>query len=63
MVVLNGMSRYDLCIEALRRAPRVAPRAPQLIEQCREMLARHQRYSRSHLEDMREVSEWTWSDV
>ena len=63
MVVLNGMSRYDLCIEALRRAPRVASRAPQLIEQCREMLARHQRYSRSHLEDMREVSEWTWSDV
>jgi xylulose-5-phosphate/fructose-6-phosphate phosphoketolase len=63
MVVLNGMSRYDLCIEALRRAPRVAPRAPQLIEQCREMLARHQRYSRSHLEDMREVSEWKWGDV
>jgi xylulose-5-phosphate/fructose-6-phosphate phosphoketolase len=63
MVVLNEMSRYHLCIEALRRAPRVARRAPQLIEQCKEMLARHQRYSRTHLEDMREVSEWTWSDA
>jgi xylulose-5-phosphate/fructose-6-phosphate phosphoketolase len=62
MVVLNGMSRYDLSIEALRRAPRMAPRAPQLIEQCRAMLAQHQRYSRAHLEDMREVSDWTWSD-
>jgi xylulose-5-phosphate/fructose-6-phosphate phosphoketolase len=63
MVVLNGMSRYHLSIEALRRAPRMAGRAPQLIEQCEEMLARHERYTRTHLEDMPEVSEWTWSDA
>jgi xylulose-5-phosphate/fructose-6-phosphate phosphoketolase len=28
MVVLNGMSRYHLCIEALRRAARMRERAP-----------------------------------
>ena len=63
MVVRNRMSRYHLCIEALRRSPRVAARAPTLIEQCEAMLARHARYVRAHLEDMPEVSEWTWGDA
>jgi xylulose-5-phosphate/fructose-6-phosphate phosphoketolase len=56
------MSRYHLCIEALRRAPRMARQAPRLIEQCEGMLARHERHVRAHLEDMHEVSDWTWSD-
>ena len=30
MVVLNGMSRFHLCIEALRRSERFAKRAPDL---------------------------------
>jgi xylulose-5-phosphate/fructose-6-phosphate phosphoketolase len=63
MVVRNSMSRYHLCIEALRRVPRVAARAPKLIEQCQGMLARHERHVRAHLEDMPEVTDWTWSDV
>jgi xylulose-5-phosphate/fructose-6-phosphate phosphoketolase len=61
MVVLNGMSRYHLCIEALRRAPEA--RAPQLIDACQDMLGRHQRYVREHLEDMPEVRDWTWSEA
>src|SRR5947207_3262867 len=61
MVVLNGMSRYHLCIEALRRVRDA--RAPKLVEACRDMLARHQRYVREHLEDMPEVRDWTWSEV
>ena len=61
MVVRNGMSRYHLCIEALRRAPRMARHAPRLIEQCEGMLARHERHVRAHLEDMHEVSDWTWN--
>ena len=63
MVVRNRMSRYHLCIEALRRAPRVAGRAPALIEQCERTLARHHDHVRAHLEDMPEVSDWTWSDA
>ena len=61
MVVLNGMSRYHLCIEALRRVRDA--RAPQLVDACRDMLGRHQRYVREHLEDMPEVRDWTWSEV
>ena len=61
MVVLNGMSRYHLCIEALRRVGDA--RASQLVDACRGMLARHQRYVREHFEDMTEVRDWTWSEV
>ena len=61
MVVLNGMSRYHLCIEALRRVR--SARAPQLIDACQDMLGRHQRYVREHLEDMPEVRDWTWSEA
>src|SRR5205085_11711990 len=31
MVVRNGMSRYHLCLEALRRVPRLARRTPALV--------------------------------
>jgi xylulose-5-phosphate/fructose-6-phosphate phosphoketolase len=63
MVVLNGMSRYHLCIEALRRVGRRLPQASELIEECRASLARHELYTRAHLEDMPEVSGWVWSDA
>jgi xylulose-5-phosphate/fructose-6-phosphate phosphoketolase len=62
MVVLNGMSRYHLCMEALRRTKRMASRAPALIEQCQAALAQHHAYSRAHLEDMPEIRDWVWSD-
>jgi len=61
MVVLNGMSRYHLCIEALRRATRLRELAPPLIAECNEMLAKHHAYVREHLEDMPEVRDWTWT--
>src|SRR5260370_25432963 len=61
MVVRNGMSRYHLCIEALRRAPRMADHAGPLIDRCTSVLARHETYIRGHFEDMPEVSDWTWT--
>ena len=61
MVVRNGMSRYHLCIEALRRAPRARRWAPSLIAECELMLARHRTHSLTHLEDMPEVRDWVWS--
>jgi xylulose-5-phosphate/fructose-6-phosphate phosphoketolase len=63
MTVRNGISRYHLCIEALRRAPRMADRAAPLIEACAAMLARHDTYIREHLEDMPEVRDWTWTEA
>jgi len=61
MVVRNGMSRYHLCIEALRRAGARLPQSRGLIEECEKELERHHVYVRTHLEDMPEVREWTWT--
>jgi xylulose-5-phosphate/fructose-6-phosphate phosphoketolase len=60
MVVLNGMSRYHLAEEALRRAARRPPGADELEEHCQAMLARHHAYVREHFEDMPEVRDWSW---
>jgi xylulose-5-phosphate/fructose-6-phosphate phosphoketolase len=62
MVVLNGMSRYQLSIEAMRRAPRVRALTPPLIAECNDMLARHKAYVLSNLQDMPEVRDWVWTD-
>ena len=62
MVVRNGMSRYHLCIEGLRRGGGALPRRQALIDECHAALERHLRYSRDHLEDMPEVRDWVWSE-
>ncbi len=62
MVVRNGMSRYDLCLEALRRARRDVEKATELQKFCQDALARHRVYTREHLEDMPEVRDWVWTD-
>ncbi len=51
MLVMNGMSRYHLCTEALRRAPRIQDRAPTLMDECRSLVQKAVAYSRQHLED------------
>jgi xylulose-5-phosphate/fructose-6-phosphate phosphoketolase len=67
MVVLNGMSRYHLAAEALRRAAGTGPgsrlgdRAPTLIFECEAAIARATAYSREHFEDPPEISDWTWT--
>lgn len=62
MVVLNGMSRYHLCIEAMKRARRVQSLVPPLIEECNDLLEKHHSYVREYLEDMPEVRDWVWTD-
>ena len=62
MVVVNGMSRYHLCMEALRRSRRPPARTQDLIAQCQAALAQHHAYSRAHLEDMPEIRDWVWTD-
>src|SRR5918998_743015 len=64
MVVLNGMSRYHLAAEALRRAgkisgSRLGDRAPTLISECAAAIARATAYSWGHFEDPPEISNWT----
>jgi xylulose-5-phosphate/fructose-6-phosphate phosphoketolase len=62
MVVLNGMSRYHLCIEAMRRATRVYALTPALIAECNDLIAQHNTFVRANLEDMPEVRDWLWTD-
>jgi len=61
MVVLNQMSRYHLCLEALRRSRRVPEGAQRLVDHCEEMLDRHRRYVVEHFEDLPEIRDWAWS--
>ena len=60
MVVLNGMDRYDLAVQAVRRARRRPPGAERLLDHCRAQLERHRRYTVEHLEDLPEVRDWRW---
>ena len=62
MVVVNGMSRFHLCKEALRRARRSVANAEDLIRRCDAQLARHHDYVRQHLDDIPEISDWVWTD-
>ena len=61
MVVLNGMSRYDLAIEAIKRATRLHPQAPYLITELHSRIDQAVAYSREHLEDMPQIRDWAWS--
>jgi xylulose-5-phosphate/fructose-6-phosphate phosphoketolase len=62
MVVRNGMSRYHLCIEAMRHATRVRALTRDLIAICDDLLAKHRTYVLNHFEDMPEVRDWVWTD-
>jgi len=61
MLVLNGMSRYHLAIEALKRVTRIRPQAPALIAELESLIQKAVAYSRDHLEDVPEITDWTWS--
>jgi len=62
MVVHNEMSRYHLCMEAMRQATRVRGMTPPFIAECQDLLAKHKTYIRENLEDMPEVRDWVWTD-
>ncbi|MET0341916.1 MAG: phosphoketolase family protein [Polyangiales bacterium] len=58
MVVLNGMSRYDLCLLALKHLP---GRGASLAAFCEAQLAKHHAYVREHFEDLPEVHGFRWT--
>ena len=61
MVAMNEMSRYHLAAAAIRRVPRLNPRAPELLAECQAALAHASSYALTHLEDPPEISNWTWT--
>jgi xylulose-5-phosphate/fructose-6-phosphate phosphoketolase len=62
MVILNEMSRFHLAAEAIRRAPRLADRAPELVAQCNAQIADATAYALEHFEDQPEIRDWVWTD-
>jgi xylulose-5-phosphate/fructose-6-phosphate phosphoketolase len=62
MVVLNGMSRFHLAAEAIRRVPRMQDRAPGLVAECDARIAEANAYAHQHFEDQPEIRDWVWSD-
>ena len=62
MVVLNGMSRYHLAAEALRRSARQREdRTPTLISELEILISKATAYSREHLQDPPEIRDWVWT--
>jgi xylulose-5-phosphate/fructose-6-phosphate phosphoketolase len=61
MVVRNHMSRYHLCMLALKHTRRGDGQALELARKYEAMLLKHDAYVREYLEDMPEVRDWTWS--
>jgi xylulose-5-phosphate/fructose-6-phosphate phosphoketolase len=60
MLVLNQTSRYHLCIEALRRVPRLQDKARDLIDRCNEALEAHRKFVVERFEDMPAIRNWKW---
>ncbi|MDP9034425.1 MAG: phosphoketolase family protein [Myxococcota bacterium] len=63
MVVLNQTSRFDICMDAIRRSRRQITDARERTEECLQMLAQHRAYVAEHFEDMPEIRDWTWAST
>ena len=59
MVVSNEISRFHLCMEAVRRAQH--PRTDAVVAWCQDRLTQHRSYIQAHFEDMPEIRDWRWS--
>lgn len=62
MVVLNGISRLQLCMDVLRYVPGALAQSGDLLDHCRRLLAEHERYTRERFDDLPEIRDWVWSD-
>ena len=62
MVVANHISRYHLVIEAMKRVERLRSQATPVITHFEKKLLHHKEYVRVHMEDMPEITGWTWTN-
>ena len=61
MTVLNQMSRAHLALDALRYLPDQRESAATLIGDLQALLQKHHAYIREHLDDIPEITQWTWT--
>jgi xylulose-5-phosphate/fructose-6-phosphate phosphoketolase len=62
MVVLNGISRFHLAIEALKYVPRLRSETSDVIDYFNRKLREHQAYILQHFTDLPEIADWHWTD-
>ncbi len=62
MLVVNGISRYDIAIEVLHRAGRVRAEAGDVIRTFETVLTEHKAYITANGDDMPEIANWRWSE-
>jgi xylulose-5-phosphate/fructose-6-phosphate phosphoketolase len=60
MTVRNGISRYQLAIEALRRSPRLASMAGEKIDLYERALRDHRIFIETYGNDPEEIRTWRW---
>jgi xylulose-5-phosphate/fructose-6-phosphate phosphoketolase len=61
MVVLNGISRFDLAKLALRYVPRLRSETSDVIDMFDRKLYEHRSYIRENFEDLTEIANWSWT--
>lgn len=61
MVVLNGLDRYRLALDAIRRIPRFADRVKVETIRFQATMERHNQYIGEYGDDMPEVRNWRWT--
>jgi xylulose-5-phosphate/fructose-6-phosphate phosphoketolase len=61
MVVLNGISRFDLAKLALKYLPRLRSEASDVIDMFDRKLYEHHTYIRQNFEDLPEIANWSWT--
>lgn len=61
MVVLNGLDRYSLALDAIRRSKRFSQKTEAATERYWTMMEKHKLFVCEHGEDLAEVSNWRWS--
>ncbi|HEX6544179.1 MAG TPA: phosphoketolase family protein [Ktedonobacterales bacterium] len=60
MVILNGMSRYHLAMEAIRRSREIVPQAARLIAHLEDLIAQAVQYSEEYFQDLPAIRDWHW---
>lgn len=60
MVVMNNLDRYQLCLDAIERVPRLHDQREAARARYFAVIARHKAYINEHGEDLPEILEWQW---
>jgi xylulose-5-phosphate/fructose-6-phosphate phosphoketolase len=61
MVVLNGMSRFDLAKLAMKHVPRLRSETADVADMFDLKLYEHRSYIRENFEDLPEIANWSWT--